>query len=787
MEDTATSNTMVPIRNIAQAPNTFPAPFMIMPLEIILSIAEYLDPTDLNSLIKTARQFASLLTSRLYDLAITHDWAGEQTPMMWAAGNGKALVIGKLLKRGADPSETVEGATLLHYAACSGYEATVQPLLDAGAGVSKQDYDGDTPLQLAARGGHQATVRLLLDAGAGNFSEPNEDGKTPLHYAASEGHEAIVRMLLDTGAAVSKQDYDSNTPLQLAACSGHEATIRLLLDAKVDIDSEAQLEIENALRQAATNGHVAAVQLLVDSGASISALGEDGRTALQNASCEGHADVVQLMLNSKANTGIDTQDENGITALHIAAYNGHADVVQLLLDFGASISILEVEGRSAFHHASSEGHADVVRLLLNHGADPGEEDKYVNTALHLAACEGNTRVIRLLLDSGANPGLFNESGDTPLHLAAQCGHQTAIERLLDFGVSISGLTQIEQTPLHLAASEGHKETVQFLLDSGSDLFAMDVKKHTALHYAAQGGHEAVFQQLLDAYVEKDMDFLGKCQCGKTVLDKAAEAGHGDIVKLLIEKGVDITPGNDGFTPLHAATVKGWTNLAMLLLRHGADPLCLDCYGRNPMDWAQLHQPTFDLMLSACDDYSPTDPALAHSTLRKSIVMFATRILNLEENDFYKLGKCLLYENDIQAACAAFAQEAEDSDEADEEGNLNPVPVCCDSCEEILTIADGRFVCRTCPGVDLCSSCIEKYNSEGLQVSVKDMSLSDSWNLTRSLVNRERSGSRVWLRRIAYPNKFSHTKFFRYLRKCLLGTTGLKHRRFLLGISINLDR
>ncbi|KAF2818089.1 ankyrin, partial [Ophiobolus disseminans] len=52
--------------------------------------------------------------------------------------------------------------------------------------------------------------------------------------------------------------------------------------------------------------------------------------------------------------------------------------------------------------------------------------------------------------------------------------------------------------------------------------------------------------------------------GWTPLFLAADSGHLEVVKLLLEKGADFTvPTNDGWTPLHVASYKGHLDVIKL--------------------------------------------------------------------------------------------------------------------------------------------------------------------------------------------------------------------------------
>ena len=70
------------------------------------------------------------------------------------------------------------------------------------------------------------------------------------------------------------------------------------------------------------------------------------------------------------------------------------------------------------------------------------------------------------------------------------------------------------------------------------------------------------------------------------LNLAAQNGHVEVVKLLLEAGAEIDAANlGGSTALHLAAVNGCTGVVRLLLAAGADQNLTDQRGDRPMDFA----------------------------------------------------------------------------------------------------------------------------------------------------------------------------------------------------------
>jgi ankyrin repeat protein len=92
---------------------------------------------------------------------------------MWAAANGRAGAVRRLIELGADPSGRStfggpthgEGVTALHLAAQGGHLDAVRALLDAGADPRARDANFDsTPDGWAEYGGHPEVAAAIRGA-----------------------------------------------------------------------------------------------------------------------------------------------------------------------------------------------------------------------------------------------------------------------------------------------------------------------------------------------------------------------------------------------------------------------------------------------------------------------------------------------------------------------------------------------------------------------------------------------------------------------------------------------
>ncbi|XP_021485771.1 ankyrin repeat and SAM domain-containing protein 1A isoform X2 [Meriones unguiculatus] len=192
---------------------------------------------------------------------------------------------------------------------------------------------------------------------------------------------------------------------------------------------------------------------------------------------------------------------------------------------------------------------------------------------------------------GPNVNCVDSTGYTPLHHAALNGHRDVVEVLL----RNDALTNVADSkgcyPLHLAAWKGDAQIVRLLIRQGPShtrvneqnaLEIKDLKKYgpfdpyinaknndneTALHCAAQYGHTEVVKALLEELTDPTM----RNNKFETPLDLAALYGRLEVVKLLLSAHPNLLScSTRKHTPLHLAARNGHKAVVQVLLDAGMD-------------------------------------------------------------------------------------------------------------------------------------------------------------------------------------------------------------------------
>jgi RNA polymerase sigma factor (sigma-70 family) len=342
----------------------------------------------------------------------------------------------------------------------------------------------------------------------------------------------------------------------------------------------------------------------------------------------------------------DSKFAEKVAQLFKATIQGDATIVKTLLTkeptlakaTGPAETPLWGAEASALHMAVMYGRKDIIDLLLAHGADINEKDeKYSFTALHHAVDLADflldyaaLGMVDFLTARGAKPDIF-----VYLWLGDAAGVKAFLEKE---PASVNAIGPNRATPLCYARSV---EVAQLLLDHGGDMFFKleeGAGFTTPLRWATH--YPKVFRFLLgQAGVEIDIflaSVLGdtaqvvaalkanptlvKTRTGHehvlepdlTALHLAAQFGHTDIAKLLLDHGADINaraPAVKNMTPLHLSVWRGrkkeleslseisqsaspgalrlLPEMPRLLLEHGADVNARDSdRDLTPLGWAE---------------------------------------------------------------------------------------------------------------------------------------------------------------------------------------------------------
>lgn len=213
---------------------------------------------------------------------------------------------------------------------------------------------------------------------------------------------------------------------------------------------------------------------------------------------------------------------------------------------------------------------EIARILLEAGADPDELScsyfggntqtpiYHLVSSCHPAERGVQGELVRILCEFAANPNGIDEDG-LPLATALAFGYSDALNALIECGARTDNIV--------FAAAAGDAKKLESRLVPGQPLMRADAPRHASDTFTVSDDPKRAPEQ---------------------ALFYAAKFGRLDIVRLLIERGVDLNaPENEDRRPIHWAAFHGHLEVVRYLVEHGASAAFRDRrWHASPCGWAE---------------------------------------------------------------------------------------------------------------------------------------------------------------------------------------------------------
>ncbi len=198
--------------------------------------------------------------------------------------------------------------------------------------------------------------------------------------------------------------------------------------------------------------------------------------------------------------------------------------------------------KTALHYAVEFNDADLIRALIAKGAQVNEEDDKGETPLHYAARNNAPELVKLLIEKGADVIIVDNNGKKAIDLAedkevlrslVEAGAEKAETSPLLYTIQVGGKafrTTLEFFSDYANTQEEVKEAVDYLI-RGKAINKIDSEGKTALHYAARNNAP----ELVKLLIEKGADVTIVDNNGKKAIDLAEDK---EVLRSLVEAGAE---------------------------------------------------------------------------------------------------------------------------------------------------------------------------------------------------------------------------------------------------------
>ena len=291
-------------------------------------------------------------------------------------------------------------------------------------------------------------------------------------------------------------------------------------------DMDEHFDINKDMLIAASEGNLKLVKSLIKAGADINSRNEDNDTGLHISARQGHTKIVRTFLENSID--VNSRGSKGMTALMIAAEQNYPDILCDLLVKGAT-NLKDDDGNTAWNYARRNPSADVFKVFRKWYNRFWHNPGNLNYELLQAVKNGSARMVDCLISAGANIQIRYDDEDysffahsfsfgcgilrwnwcKPTRTVLNCCFPYLFLRRRDYGLNFREARERDYN------------------DYGSG----EYKDYTGLHIAAHLGYDEVVKVFLDRGI--DVNIKGN---EMTALNIAVKEKHSSTVKLLVDNG-----------------------------------------------------------------------------------------------------------------------------------------------------------------------------------------------------------------------------------------------------------
>ncbi len=478
------------------------------------------------------------------------------------------------------------GLTLFHLLVWCGVYESVECALKKGVDVNLPATgacEGVTALMAACYRGNERMVRLLLDNGA-DGSPADKRGRNVYHYLGGR------RMHSDL---VNSYDGQRMAMSQRRAIAG-------LLSGDINARDEGGLTpFEVLLEDGEGNFSWALSREYIAKGADVHSMDPEGNSLLMKAVQENHFTAACALMEADPEL-VNLPNKEGTTPLHLAA-RYKLELCMALLDKKADKNAADGNGKTPKDIALENGDSDYKQLftsgrlklnalsnLTSNAFAGGEKKDQLAKALYLT--EKLVREVdpdddeeMWMLQGILHNALINDEECRVLELMVKGG--------IDLTAPMHRGGSVECIRDNCFTGNGGVKVIKKFIELGLDMDEALIKGRTPANIVASQRERNMFGRKKDDYFEEAAKFFSKESMeqvddeGTTAVHQAARQNHVEMLKVMVDKGVDVNiaqdePAEAGNTPLHEACARGNVKVVELLMKSGADDTLLNVEGET---------------------------------------------------------------------------------------------------------------------------------------------------------------------------------------------------------------
>ncbi|MEM9337703.1 MAG: ankyrin repeat domain-containing protein [Bacteroidota bacterium] len=413
------------------------------------------------------------------------------------------------------------------------------------------------------------TVKFLLDQG-NDVNKLTHDARTYIFWAAYKGNLALMNHLISKGAKPDIIDQHGYSLFMFAAVTGQEnqEIYDYIIELGADVMTEKDRQSRNALLAYAGGTKTGSlVDYFINKGLDVHSTDKDGNGIFNHAARTGNVDLMKRLIQDYQ-VSIEKNEETNENAILFAS--------------------------TRYSRSGEESDLAFYQYLEGLGLDPAIVSKEGNTALlNLASRSKNIELFQYFIDKGIDVNQVNEEGDHALIKASSGRSKEIVALLANHTQDINHQNDEGISSFTQALKFNKLEIAKLLVERGADVKVIDKKGHDLGYHLIDAfrGKMSTFNEKMDYLISLGYDPLVIQKDGTTLLHAAVNKENVDLLKSLVEMGMDINAKDgSGHTVLHYAAMQANDGKVLrYLVDAGADKNVTTEFDESAFDLAQSNE------------------------------------------------------------------------------------------------------------------------------------------------------------------------------------------------------
>ncbi|WP_316783956.1 ankyrin repeat domain-containing protein [Pedobacter frigiditerrae] len=381
----------------------------------------------------------------------------------------------------------------------------------------------------------------------------------PIFWEGKPSIEQLKMEIAKGSSATEAGPYGADAVVYAINANATMETIQFMLSQKGNDINKIVSNGRTYLYSAASNANIELMEYLISKGAKTNLKDNFGYTVLSYSAAIGQTNTKVYDVCIRVGADVVNEKVSGANALLLLApRDKDFSLISYFINKGIDVKSTDSLGKTAFDYAVKGGHIEVLKALIAKGVK-FDKDAILAASIGTYGSDGaSLELYKYLISLNLSPNVIAASGENVLHYLIRKPNQLdVVNYFIEKGVDVNKTNNDGMTPLMYATSTNNDiATITRLIGLSANINQTDKKGTTALAYAVRRNTSEIVKLLIDKGADiTTVDAEGYNLAYYLIPTFAQNPKAFDVkLKLLEDKGFDI-----------AATQKNGSSLYHLIL------------------------------------------------------------------------------------------------------------------------------------------------------------------------------------------------------------------------------